>query len=271
MKEYSRKPPSPGAVPLAQGRTAEIYAWGDGHILKLFRDGCPSDWVDYEAGVARAVHAAGVPAPAPGEILEVDGRRGLIYERLDGPSMLQDMNARPWLLLKHARALAELQVQIHRKSIPGLPSYKDRLSYDIRSTPHLREELREKALTRLAALPEGQTLCHGDYHPGNILITRRGPVVIDWMTACGGDPWADVARTHLLLNVGPKGAGNLVSPVIKMAIGLYYRAYRRRCNALLPDTHRQIDLWLPVIAAARLNEEIVPEREVLIELVEQGL
>ncbi|MCI0563423.1 MAG: hypothetical protein MN733_33525, partial [Nitrososphaera sp.] len=98
MKDDSPKPPT------AQGRTAEIFPWDDGHVLKLFRDRCPPDSVEYEARVAGAIHEAGIPSPAAKEIIEVNGRRGLIYERLDGISMLEDMNARPWMLLKHARS-----------------------------------------------------------------------------------------------------------------------------------------------------------------------
>jgi aminoglycoside phosphotransferase (APT) family kinase protein len=254
---------------IAEGRTAVIYSWDDGHILKLFRDWCPSDWVEYEARVARAVYAAGVPSPAAGEIVEINGRRGLIYERLDGISMLQDMNIRPWMALKYARQLAEIHVQINKRSITGLPSYKDQLSHAIRNTTHLHDDLRGRVLTMLAVLPNGQNLCHGDYHPGNILITQRGPVVIDWMTACTGDPAADVARTHLLLTIGPKAAGNLVGPLLKLAIGLYYRAYRNHHNSLAPDTQKQAERWLPVIAAARLNEDIAPEREALLSMVKE--
>lgn len=253
--------------PIAQGRTAEIYAWDDLHILKLYRDWCPSNWVEYEARIARAVYQAGVPSPAAGEIVEVNGRRGLIYERLEGLSMLQQLNARPWLALKYARRLAELQVQIHRQSITGLPSYKDRLQDDIRSTPYLGEELRNKALTLLAALPDGQALCHGDFHPGNILITKRGPIVIDWITACAGTPGADVARTSLLLNIGVKAAGDQVSPVAKWVVRFYYRAYRSRYEELSPNTGKQVRRWMPVIAAARLSEDIAPERAELIKMV----
>jgi Ser/Thr protein kinase RdoA (MazF antagonist) len=264
MKEISYKR-------IAEGRTAEIYLWDEGHVLKLYREWCPPDWVEYEARIARAVYEAHVPSPAVGEIVEVDGRRGLLYEHLDGISMLRDMNARPWLLLKYARWLAELQVQINRQSIPGLPTYKDQLYRSIRHTAQLNEQLRAQALTRLAALPEGQNLCHGDYHPDNVLITSRGPVVIDWMTACSGAPWADAARTSLLFNIGAKAAGRMVSPVIRLAIGVSYRAYRKRYNTLLPDPQNQTERWLPVIAAARLNEDIVPERKALLQMVQAGI
>lgn len=258
------------STPIAQGRTAEIYPWDDGHVLKLFREWCPSDWVEYEARIADAIHGAGVPSPAPGEITEVDGRRGLIYERLDGISMLQDLNARPWMLIKHARSLAELQVQINQKSIAGLPSYKARLSNDISNTQHLSEMLRNKALTQLEMLPDGNSLCHGDYHPGNILLTKRGPIVIDWMTASAGVRWADVARTDLLLSIGAKSAAKQLSPIIRWAIGVYHRIYLSHYKALFPDTEAEMDRWIPVIAAARLKEEIIPEREVLIEIVKNG-
>jgi uncharacterized protein (TIGR02172 family) len=264
LKEHSSNP-------IAEGRTAEIYVWDDQHILKLYRDWCPPDWVDYEARIARAVHEAGIPSPATGEIVEVDGRRGLIYERLDGISMLQELNARPWMLLKQARWLADLHVKINEQAITDLPSYKDRLHYDISHTKHLSDDLREKALAMLEALSGGQSLCHGDYHPGNVLITKNGPVVIDWMTASSGTPWMDVARTSLLLSIGAKSAKNQVRPIIRLAVRLYHRTYLNRYQTHVADSGNELKRWLTVIAAARLVEDIAPEREALIQMVRESL
>jgi uncharacterized protein (TIGR02172 family) len=264
MKHKGLKPP------IAEGRTAEIYLWDENHVLKLYRDGCPPDWVEYEAWIAGAIHQAGIPSPAAGEIVEVDGRRGLVYERIEGLSMLQDMNARPWALLKHARSLADLQAKIHRQSITGLPSYKDRLKFDIQRAQALSEELRAKALGILEALPDGQSVCHGDYHPGNIILTKDGPVVIDWMTACSGSPWTDVARSSLLLSIGAKSAGKMVSLPIRIVIQLYHRTYLNRYHMQNPRGKHEPERWMPVIAAARLNEEILSERNVLIKMVQKG-
>jgi len=256
--------------PIAEGRTAEIFLWDEHHILKLYRDWCPPHWIKDEARIARAVYDAGIPSPAAGEILEMNGRQGLIYERIQGISMLQDMNAHPWIILQHARSLAELHVKIHQQSITGLPSYKEGLRYAIGKTPHLTDDLRIKALALLNALPDGQQLCHGDYHPGNVILTMGGPIIIDWMTASAGSPWVDVARTSLILSVGPKGAGKLVNPIIRIAIRLYHRAYLSRYHALVPDTKNELGRWMPVIAAARLNENIGPERDALIKMVKEG-
>lgn len=55
----------------------------------------------------------------------------------------------------------------------------------------------------IAALSNGNCLCHGDYHPGNVLVDTNGKVlVIDFMNVCHG-PWQyDVARTYVLISEG---------------------------------------------------------------------
>ncbi len=258
------------STPIAQGRTAEIYVWDEHHVLKLYRDWCPPHWIKDEARIAWAVYEAGIPSPATGDIIEVNGRRGLIYARIQGISMLQDMNARPWTMFKHARSLAELQVAINKQSIMGLPSYKEELNYAIHKAPHLGEDLRDKALAMLNVLPDGEQLCHGDYHPGNVILTKDGPIVIDWMTARLGNLWTDVARTIMILSIGVKGAGRQVHPIVRMAIHLCRWIYLKRYYALVPDPKNELNRWLPVIAAARLNEDIAPEREALLKMVKES-
>ena len=43
------------AEPIAEGRTAEVYGWKEGWVLKLFRDRCSADSVNYEARIAGVV------------------------------------------------------------------------------------------------------------------------------------------------------------------------------------------------------------------------
>jgi uncharacterized protein (TIGR02172 family) len=259
------------SAPIAEGRTAEMYEWRDGCVLKLYRAWCPPHWVEHESKVGHAITEAGIPTPAPGEIVEVNHRRGLIYERITGISMLQDMNEHPWTLLKHARTLAELQIRINQLSISGLQSYKDGLMHTIIRAPHLSDNLRERVLNLLATLTDGESVCHGDFHPGNVLITDQGAVVIDWMTASSGNPWADVARTSMILTIGAKGAGKQVSPMIRSIINLYHRTYLKQYLKHIPDRRNELKQWIPVIAAARLDEQIDLEREGLIKLVQEGL
>ncbi len=258
-------------APVAQGRTAEIYVWDATHILKLYRGWCPPDWVDYEARVAHAIVAAGIPTPAAGEIVELDGRRGIIYERVRAFSMLQDIRARPWMLWRHARALADLHAQVHQLTVPGLPCYRERLAHAVCSAHDLPEFLRDQVLALLEKLPDATTLCHGDLHPDNILLTERGLLIIDWVTAVSGSPWADVARTSMILSVGVRAAGPQVLAYLQVFAPLFHRAYLHRYQALNADTEHELSRWYPVIAAARLDEHIESEREALIRMVRESV
>jgi aminoglycoside phosphotransferase (APT) family kinase protein len=261
----------PLSSPIALGRTAEVYDWDGGHILKLYYAWCPPHWVEQEARVAGVIAAAGIPTPAPGDIVDVDGRRGIIYERVTGVSMLDDMRRRPWLLLRHARDLAGLQAQFHHLTISDLRGYHDGLVYSIQHAPYLSAIQRDRALALLETLPNETALCHGDFHPGNVLISGRGPVVIDWMTACLGSPWADVARTSMILTIGVKAAGDQVSALIRSASGLFHRTYLNRYRSLAPDGQDELQRWLPLIAAARLAEQIEPERAALLQMLAEQL
>ena len=58
---------------IGQGLTAEIYAWGDGQVLKLYHTGLSEEWIRREAEVTRIAHGAGLAAPAVGPVVEIDG------------------------------------------------------------------------------------------------------------------------------------------------------------------------------------------------------
>jgi aminoglycoside phosphotransferase (APT) family kinase protein len=239
--------------PIAQGRTAEIYAWHEGWILKLFYEWFGADSIEYEAQVARAVSQAGLPVPAVGEIIEVEGRRGLLYERVDGPTMLEALGRRPWTLFDSARQLAKLQVEMHTADIKvPLPAQRQRIAEKLQRAKGLPAGVRQARLDDLAKLPAGDRLCHGDFHPDNVIITERGPVVIDWMDAALGNPLADVARTSVILQ-GVK-AYAAVSWLQRVLVGWYERLYRRHYFALQPGGAAEYWQWLPIVAAARMEE-----------------
>jgi aminoglycoside phosphotransferase (APT) family kinase protein len=253
------------SAPIAQGRTADVYPWDADHILKLYQNWCPAEWAEHETRVAQALQRAGVPTPAAKEIVTVEGRRGVIYERVPGISMLDDLRRNPWRIFRHARSLAELQIKIHQQTVADLHSYRAGLAHSIQRAPHLPDSLRQKTLDWLATLPDGTALCHGDFHPANVLISPGGPVVIDWMTASLGSPWADVARTSLILTIGVRSAGKTVPPLMRWLSGLFHHTYLARYHALATGGAVELKRWQPVIAAARLDEQIAPEREALLQ------
>lgn len=60
-------------------------------------------------------------------------------------------------------------------------------------------ELKNPIISELEALEKENFLCHGDFHPGNIIYTDGKMVVIDWDNAVNGNRYYDVARSFMLL------------------------------------------------------------------------
>jgi Ser/Thr protein kinase RdoA (MazF antagonist) len=256
---------------IAIGRTAEVYAWNDRQVLKLFRPEWPDEAVEREASIARAVWEAGLPAPSVGNLLEVEGRRGLILERIDGPSLGTRTGARPWTVLRAARALADLHAQIHDKRVPALPSQRESLRSQIDAAPELPGRTREAVLDVLARRPHGEQLCHGDFHPENVLVTNGGMTVIDWFCASQGNPAADVARSSLLLTAAAPLSSPIPTWLLEGGRRLFHRAYLKRYLDLRPTDLDELRLWQPVIAAARLAECIPEEKDRLVKLICRAL
>ncbi len=246
--------------PIAYGRTAEIYAWPGDQILKLFYASWGTEAVAHEARMARAVAESGLPVPAVGEEIQIGERSGLIYARVQGPSLWEFLARRPWAVARSARRMAALHSAIHAvMPAAQIPRQRGRLTHKIEADTALPGSLRARLLSTLAALPDGNTLCHGDFHPANILMTNAGAVIIDWTDATVGNALADVARTTVLA-LGAAATSQIPNQSQKLFVRLFHALYIRHYFRAHPGSQADYRRWLPVVAAARLSEGI-PEVE----------
>ncbi len=252
--------------PIAYGRTAELYAWKDGWVLKLFHDWMHPGAAEYEANLTSIAHANGAPSPAVGEVVRIDNRSGILYERLEGETMLKNISSHPWKIVYYAHLLAELHVQMHACSGAGLPSQRDRLNEKIQHAGPLPDSLKSAALAVLDRLPDGDRLCHGDFHPDNVILTKKGPVVIDWIDASAGLPAADMARTLVLSGYGALPPRAKVYWALSKMRSIFRDAYRQRYVKLHACNDQDLATWISIIAAGRLSEGIEGEESSLLEL-----
>jgi uncharacterized protein (TIGR02172 family) len=253
--------------PIAYGRTAEIYAWKDGQILKLFHPFMKKEWIDSEARTSVLVQASGLPTPHVGETVKVEDRWGLIFQKIEGPSMLKRINQKPLLAFSMAIKLGKLHAATHKLHADTLPSQRARLTDRIQRADELNDAVKTWLLEELAALPDDNTVCHGDFHPDNILMTRDGPVIIDWSDACQGNPTADIARTLLMLAGGAPPPEVKMNPIIGLGRSYFTRLYLYGYSSVHRIDWDQLRRWKPLVAAARLREQISEEQETLVRIV----
>jgi len=257
---------------LAKGRTAEVYLWGDDQVLKLFYDWCPPPWVERETKIAEAISQTDIPAPKCFGPVIVDGRQGIVFQRIQGFSLLKLMTSNPLHIAQYARLMADLQSQIHRQDGSALPPLRDWLRKDIQEAKPLSRTLRDFACRVLEDLPDGHALCHFDFHPDQIMMTAQGPMVLDWMTAFQGDPRADVARTSVILTMGSAAhMGWVTRTLVGVARRQVHRSYLKQYIGHNKGTDLiTIRKWMIPIGAARLNEEIGEEEGTIVRFLDDA-
>jgi len=154
---------------LASGRDADIFAYAPGLVLRKARSGRS---LEHEARIMAFVVEHGYPVPRVDDVRA--GGTEIVMERVDGPIMV-DVLPRPWKIASCLQTLAHLHDQLHEIVAPDW----------------------------LDPMPgAGDRVLHLDLHPMNVIMSARGPVVIDWPNARRGDPMCDVALTYALMLCG---------------------------------------------------------------------
>lgn len=251
---------------IAEGRTAEVRIYGDGKIIKLFYSDFPKDAAHYEYKMSKLVYESGIATARPYEILESEGRTGIVYGYLKASStLLARLIAEPGRIDFYGEWMARLHAEMHSRTIDvsnlSIRSLHDVLQHHIWQSDGLTVSEKEDIITYLQALPQGNSLCHGDYHPENVLIGEEA-CIIDWMTGVIGHPAADAARTVLLLEMGrlPEGAPQFVVEGLENTRSQFKDSYLHHYIRHSDIPEASIRQWMMPIAAARLVEWI-PEEE----------
>jgi hypothetical protein len=233
---------------LGAGRLAEVFEDGDA-VLKLYQPGIGPERARHEAMVLDAVSTTSLRVPVSFGIVQVDGRWGLRMSRLAGrPLGLPAPGSDPTALVT---ALALVHQRVLSFQVQGLPHLATRLAERIDGVAQLTSGERSRVPARLQSLPGGDRLCHGDFHPLNIIADGDNLGVIDWLDATSGPPAADIARTWIMArHYLPALADLYLDTVLEGG----------------PTDRQTVLAWLPVVAAARLAEGIDEGAEALVAL-----
>jgi aminoglycoside phosphotransferase (APT) family kinase protein len=185
-------------------------------------------------------------------VQQIADRWGIVFDRVNGVSFAEQMQGDAAPIPQDLEILARLHTRIHAHPANQFRSLKVWLATSITRTTLLDEPRKRILLNGLRDMPDGDRLCHGDFHPLNVLGEASQPIVIDWPDACRGDPAGDVCRSYLILKLH---ADELAEPYLDA----YCRVAGVPRNAILD--------WLVYVAAARLAEEVSGEQHHLAELV----
>jgi Ser/Thr protein kinase RdoA (MazF antagonist) len=246
----ARVPPTPERFPMLE-RESRLQEWAAAH---------------------------GYPAPAviellpPGEVFE---RPVQFVRRAPGTTMTAAMTAAPWRIGGLVDRLAGLQVQLHGRPPPpwaseNLWSVVERrlglVRFVLDRLAHRELEAGLEAVARLAPRLEvaEPVLCHGDFHPMNVLVDGPRSAVIDWTDAGIGDAHCDIARTSWLFEFAAVATPRRTERVVLKAVAPWLsRRYRRAYEKERPVDDDRVRLWRPLHLLHALAMTVADEHELV--------
>lgn len=226
-----------------------VYRDGDKCIKVFNSDYSKADVLNEALNQAR-VEETQLNIPKIFSVAVTDGKWAIVSEYIKGKTLDLLMRENPSKKTEYIERLVDIQLKMHSQTCPLLNKLKDKMKRKIAQSS-LDEDLRYDLDLRLEAMPKHTKLCHGDFNPGNIIITPDDEAyILDWSHATQGNASADAARTYLLfwLNGDIDGAEKYLDIFCKMS-----------------NTQKKyVQKWMPIVAASQSVKGNEKEREFLL-------
>ena len=238
---------------LADCGSKKIYRDGD-KVIKLRDEGYPAPDILSEAHNLAVVGETALKVPRLVEVTKIDGKWAVVWEYVEGTSldklMERDKDKGQQYMDSYLERFVDIQLDMYHHSATRLPLLIEKMERKIKASG-LDATARYEILGRLASMPKHTKLCHGDFNPGNVVITEKDEAyIIDWCHATQGNASADAAHTYLLFRL----AGN--AALADKYLALF-------CEK--SGTAKQyVEKWLSIVAASQLHKAKPEEKELLL-------
>ncbi|WP_312372735.1 aminoglycoside phosphotransferase family protein [Lachnoclostridium sp.] len=232
---------------ISKGQKASVYRNGDNAIKVFHKETNKTDVLNEALNTTR-VEETGLAIPCISEVGIEDGQWSITMNFIEGKTLSQLMKENPEKKEEYINQMVDLQLEIHSKRAPLLNKLKDKLIRQINSLEMLDNIKKYDLLTRLDGMPKHVKVCHGDFHPNNIILSSDKMYVIDWVHATQGNASADTARTYLLFALEDQKLADYYLDVFCK------KSKTEKCY---------VQTWLPIVAAAQLSKNKPEEKELL--------
>lgn len=210
-----------GCEMIGRGANGTVYRIDRDTVVKVYNaPDCLPD-VQRERELARKAFVLGVPTAIPYDVVRVGDKYGSVFELLNAQSLSRLIAAEPEHYDEYVKLFVELMRRLHSTHIrPGdMPSVKPLAQECVGFACQLLEPAKASKLRQLVdALPDTDTMLHGDYHTNNIVMQNGEALIIDMDTLCTGHPIFELAWAYLAC----VGYGELDHAVVEEFLGLPY-------------------------------------------------
>lgn len=230
---------------------------GDGTMLMHLPKGTTRIEAEEMSEWIKLVRDNGIHAPFVQGIIQKGEDMALKMDQPSGPSYTQWMSQSPSHWIKMISLLAHEAHEMHMHKLPDLPSIKGSMLGRIKSDTTLPEGTRERVLAALKKSSDADNVLNWNFIPSLVIVTMDEPMPLRWDQVCRGPFLADVARSIILLRL-------LNEDVLAENYGV---EYLKICGR----TPEELDTWIGIVAADKLADGIVEERDRLCSMVNRSL
>ncbi|MBQ0092786.1 MAG: phosphotransferase [Clostridiales bacterium] len=189
-----------GCEVIGQGANGKVYRLDDETIIKVYLNpDCLPD-IHRERELARKAFVLGIPTAIPYDVVKVGDGYGSVFELLNAKSFAKLIAADPEHLDHYVELYVDLMKKIHSTELkPGeIPDMKKTaIRWAEFLEPYLPEDQYRKLHALIEAVPERNTMMHGDYHIKNVMMQNGEVLLIDMDTLCMGHPVFELASVFL--------------------------------------------------------------------------
>ena len=235
---------------IAQIKNKEIYVEND-KVIKLFVEGhSQSDILNEALNQSRVEEYSNLNVPKLIEVRKIENRWAIISERIEGKTISQMMKEQPEKIDEYLNLFVDVQLIILSNGVPLLNRIKEKFTRKLENATNIDENTKYELQQRLQGMKNHNKLCHGDYHPSNVIVKEDGTVyVIDWAHVTQGNASADAARTFLLFSIDNH------EDIAEKYLNLFAE------KSGIEKSH--IQRWIPIVAATQMTKNIPEEQEFL--------
>ena len=185
---------------LGTGGHGKVLRLNEDTIVKLYYAGDPIEDIKREQDYAKKAFVMGVPTAIPFDIVKCEEMYGLVFELVNADIVSNYLNNHPDKMEDIAKKYAQTMKQLHETHVAegALSSTKELYRTRIEG---LREYMTDEEVDTLHrindAIPESDTVVHGDYHPKNVMIQDGELILIDMADLTTGHPLYDLGSMTL--------------------------------------------------------------------------
>ncbi len=235
---------------IAKRKNKEIYSEND-TIIKLYVEGhSQSDILNEALNQTRVEEYSNINVPKLIEVKKIDNRWAIVSEKIKGYTISELLKNNPEATDEYLNLFVDIQLIILSNEVPLLNRIKEKFTRKLENATNIDENTKYELLQRLQGMKNHNKLCHGDFHPSNVIVTEDESIyVIDWAHVTQGNASADAARTYLLFSIDKK----------EELAEKYLNLFAEKSG--IEKSH--IQRWIPIVAATQMTKNIEEEQEFL--------